>query len=48
VLSDDEIVDRLRAEGVEIARRTVAKYRKSLNIPSSIERRRLKLLREAS
>ena len=48
VLSDDEIVDRLRAEGVEIARRTVAKYRKSLNIPSSIDRRRQKSLREAS
>ena len=48
VLSDDEIVDRLRAEGVEIARRTVAKYRKSLNIPSSIERRRQKSLREMS
>jgi RNA polymerase sigma-54 factor len=48
VLSDDEIVDGLQAEGVEIARRTVAKYRKSLNIPSSIERRRRKALREAS
>ncbi len=48
VLSDDEIVDRLRAEGIEIARRTVAKYRKALNIPSSIERRRQKSLREAS
>jgi RNA polymerase sigma-54 factor len=48
VLSDDEIVDRLHAEGVEIARRTVAKYRKSLNIPSSIERRRRKALRAAS
>lgn len=40
VLSDDAIVDTLRAEGIEIARRTVAKYRKSLNIPSSVERRR--------
>jgi RNA polymerase sigma-54 factor len=48
VLSDDEIVERLRAEGIEIARRTVAKYRKSLNIPSSIDRRRQKSLREAS
>ena len=42
VLSDEEIVDILKAEGVDIARRTVAKYRESLRIPSSIERRRLK------
>ena len=42
VLSDDKIVDMLRGEGVEIARRTVAKYRDSLKIPSSVERRRMK------
>ena len=42
VLSDDAIVDALCKEGVEIARRTVAKYRQSLNIPSSVERRRQK------
>lgn len=48
VLSDDELVERLRSEGIDIARRTVAKYRKSLNIPSSIERRRQKSLHEAS
>lgn len=41
VLSDDQIVERLRAHGVDIARRTVAKYRESLKIPSSVERRRL-------
>ncbi len=41
ILSDDTIVDNLRAEGIEIARRTVAKYRESLNIPSSIQRRRM-------
>ncbi len=41
VLSDDQIVERLRAHGVDIARRTVAKYRESLRIPSSVERRRL-------
>jgi RNA polymerase sigma-54 factor len=41
ILSDDTIVEKLRAEGIEIARRTVAKYRESLNIPSSIQRRRL-------
>jgi len=40
VLSDDALVRKLRAEGVDIARRTVAKYREGLRIPSSIERRR--------
>ena len=39
-LSDDDIVDLLKAENVEIARRTVAKYRESLNILSSVQRRR--------
>jgi RNA polymerase sigma-54 factor len=42
ILSDDTIVDLLRAEGIDIARRTVAKYRKNLRIPSSVERRRQK------
>ncbi|PZF76649.1 RNA polymerase sigma-54 factor [Aestuariivirga litoralis] len=40
VLSDDTIVDRLKASGIDIARRTVAKYRESLGIPSSVQRRR--------
>ena len=40
VLSDDRIVDILRTDGIEVARRTVAKYRDSLNIPSSVQRRR--------
>ena len=40
VLSDDDIVDLLKTENVEIARRTVAKYRESLNILSSVQRRR--------
>ena len=40
VLSDDDIVAALKAENVEIARRTVAKYRESLNIQSSVQRRR--------
>ncbi|MBV8411697.1 MAG: RNA polymerase factor sigma-54 [Alphaproteobacteria bacterium] len=40
-LSDDRIVDLLKSEGVEIARRTVAKYREAMRIPSSAERRRL-------
>ncbi len=42
ILSDDRIVEMLRGDGVEIARRTVAKYRDSLKIPSSVERRRMK------
>ena len=42
ILSDDKIVKILRDDGVEIARRTVAKYRDSLKIPSSVERRRIK------
>ncbi|MET0605759.1 MAG: RNA polymerase factor sigma-54 [Beijerinckiaceae bacterium] len=42
VLSDDAIVTKLRDSGVEIARRTVAKYRESLKIPSSVERKREK------
>lgn len=45
VLSDDAIVDALASEGIEIARRTVAKYRGSLNIPSSVERRRQQAMR---
>ncbi|KAB2848564.1 MAG: RNA polymerase factor sigma-54 [Hyphomicrobiaceae bacterium] len=42
VLSDDRIVERLKADGVDIARRTVAKYREALRIPSSVQRRREK------
>ena len=45
VLSDDRLVSVLASNGVEIARRTVAKYRESLRIPSSIQRRRLKSAR---
>ena len=41
VLSDDRIVDILKEAGVDIARRTVAKYREALRIPSSVERRRM-------
>lgn len=41
VMSDDKIVDRLLADGIEIARRTVAKYREAMNIPSSVQRRRI-------
>ncbi|MEM6491598.1 MAG: RNA polymerase factor sigma-54, partial [Pseudomonadota bacterium] len=42
VLSDDAIVDALRGQGVDIARRTVAKYREAMRIPSSVQRRRMK------
>ena len=42
VLSDDNIVDRLREAGIDIARRTVAKYREAMRIPSSVQRRREK------
>ena len=40
VLSDDTIVDMLRGAGIDIARRTVAKYREAMRIPSSVQRRR--------
>ncbi len=42
VLSDDQIVSALSADGVHIARRTVAKYREAMHIPSSVQRRREK------
>lgn len=44
VLSDDKIVEKLNAEGIDIARRTVAKYREAMRIPSSVQRRREKKL----
>ena len=44
VLSDDKIVEILKAQGIEIARRTVAKYREGMNIASSVQRRREKSL----
>jgi RNA polymerase sigma-54 factor len=44
VLSDDRLVELLRGQGIDIARRTVAKYRESLRIPSSVLRRRDKSL----
>jgi RNA polymerase sigma-54 factor len=42
VLSDDKIVEQLKRDGIDIARRTVAKYREALRIPSSVQRRREK------
>ena len=44
ILSDDGIVQLLRTQGIDIARRTVAKYREALRIPSSTQRRRDKAL----
>ena len=46
VLSDDKLVEKLKAEGIDIARRTVAKYREAMRIPSSVQRRREKRLAE--
>jgi RNA polymerase sigma-54 factor len=45
ILSDDTIVERLRAAGIDIARRTVAKYREAMRIPSSVQRRRDKQIK---
>ena len=38
-LNDDEIVEKLKAQGIDLARRTVAKYRKILNIPTARQRK---------
>jgi len=45
ILSDDKLVTLLKADGIEAARRTVAKYRDSLSIASSVQRRREKTSR---
>jgi RNA polymerase sigma-54 factor len=42
ILSDDSIVEKLREAGIDIARRTVAKYREGMRIASSVQRRREK------
>jgi RNA polymerase sigma-54 factor len=42
VLSDDKIVEKLKTDGIDIARRTVAKYREAMRISSSVQRRREK------
>jgi RNA polymerase sigma-54 factor len=42
VLSDDTIMEMLHGAGINIARRTVAKYREALRIPSSLQRKREK------
>ena len=46
IMSDDKIVERLKSDGVDIARRTVAKYREAMRIPSSVQRRREKQMSE--
>jgi RNA polymerase sigma-54 factor len=44
ILSDDQLVDLLRAKGFDIARRTVAKYREAVGMGSSVQRRRQKAM----
>ncbi len=44
ILSDDKLVELLKSEGFDIARRTVAKYREAMGIGSSVQRRRAKKL----
>ena len=48
ILSDDRIVTILSQDGIDIARRTVAKYREALRIPCSVQRRRLPQLESAA
>ena len=48
IVSDDTLVEQLQGEGIDIARRTVAKYREQLGIPSSVQRRREKALQQAA
>jgi RNA polymerase sigma-54 factor len=48
ILSDDQLVDMLRAKGFDIARRTVAKYREAIGIGSSVQRRRQKAIGRAA
>ena len=44
ILSDDKLVELLKLEGIEVARRTVAKYRENMDIGSSVQRRKQKQL----
>ena len=44
ILTDDKIIKPLRADGMEIARRTVAKYREAMNIALFVQRRREQFL----
>ncbi|MDD2326243.1 MAG: RNA polymerase factor sigma-54 [Alphaproteobacteria bacterium] len=42
ILSDDRLTELLKTEGIDVARRTVAKYREAMNIPTSSQRKRIK------
>ncbi|MFP4314065.1 MAG: RNA polymerase factor sigma-54, partial [Alphaproteobacteria bacterium] len=42
ILSDDKLVELLKSEGIDVARRTVAKYREAMHIGSSVQRRKQK------
>lgn len=46
-LSDDKLVEALKKEGYDLARRTVTKYREAMGIPSSFDRRRRALVKAA-
>jgi RNA polymerase sigma-54 factor len=48
ILSDDQLVELLRAKGFDIARRTVAKYREAIGLGSSVQRRRQKAIGRAA
>ena len=48
ILSDDQLVDILKGEGFDIARRTVAKYREAIGLGSSVQRRRQKAIGRAA
>ena len=48
ILSDDQLVDMLKGEGFDIARRTVAKYREAIGLGSSVQRRRQKAIGRAA
>jgi RNA polymerase sigma-54 factor len=48
ILSDDQLVEMLKGEGFDIARRTVAKYREAIGLGSSVQRRRQKAIGRAA
>jgi RNA polymerase sigma-54 factor len=48
IYSDDAIMSQLKQDGIDIARRTVAKYREEMHISSSMQRRRQRAMVEAS
>ncbi|MDE2042800.1 MAG: RNA polymerase factor sigma-54, partial [Alphaproteobacteria bacterium] len=44
IFSDDQLVDKLRAQGLDVARRTIAKYREAMGLGSSVQRRRARAI----